>query len=66
MKIILNGKEHELNIEMPLTQLLHQLDVPRAGTAVAINGAIVPRDRHDTHKLVERDRVDILRAIGGG
>jgi thiamine biosynthesis protein ThiS len=42
------------------------LEISRPGTAVAINGEILPKDIFDDHALAEGDKVDILRAIGGG
>lgn len=66
MKILINGKEHDLGAKTAITKLLDQLGIPRPGTAVAINGTIVPHDRHETHLITDGDKVDILRAIGGG
>ncbi len=66
MKIILNGKETEFSKEMIVAQLLDHLNMPRQVTAVAVNGAIVPRDRHEMHAIADGDKIDILRAIGGG
>ena len=66
MKFIINGKEQEGSAELAIAQLLEQLGIPRAGTAVAINGAIVPRDEHEGREILDGDRIDILRAIGGG
>lgn len=36
------------------------------GVAVAINGDVVPRSEWGTHLLREGDRVEVLRAVGGG
>ena len=36
------------------------------GRAVAVNGAVVPRDRHPTTRLAEGDEVEIVTAVQGG
>lgn len=37
-----------------------------AGTAVAVDGNVVPKSQWDTHALDEGARVDILTAVQGG
>jgi sulfur carrier protein len=36
------------------------------GCAVAVNGAVVPRDRHTTTRLADGDEVEIVTAVQGG
>lgn len=38
----------------------------RRGVAVAVNGEVVTRAEWDERELKEGDRVEVLRAIGGG
>jgi sulfur carrier protein len=66
MKILLNGKEHELAQGQSVAALLQTLKVPPAGTAVVVDGAVVPAADHARRALAEGNRVDIVRAIGGG
>ena len=66
MKIIVNGEESTVEQGTTIAALLHRLDIPVAGTAVAIGDAIVSREVHDTRPLIDGDRVEIMRAIGGG
>jgi sulfur carrier protein len=66
MKVIVNGTHHEIEDETTVASLLEHLDIPSPGTAVAIDGAIVSRDLHATHKLSCGDDIVIIRAIGGG
>jgi sulfur carrier protein len=40
--------------------------VPARGIAVALNGEVVPRTRWKEVTLNDSDRVEILRAVGGG
>ena len=36
------------------------------GVAAAVNGEVVPRAQHSAHRLAEGDRVEVIRAVGGG
>ena len=66
MKIKLNGEDREMQGSMTIAELLDALGVPRAGTAVALGDEIVPRDRHELQLIADGDRVEVVRAIGGG
>ncbi len=66
MKVMINGKPETIEQGETISKLLRRLDIPIAGTAVAIGDAIVPRGEHDTRPLIEGERVEIIRAIGGG
>lgn len=49
-------------------QLVHEVlgEVPEAGTAVALDGDVVPRSVWNTTELANGARVDILTAVQGG
>ena len=49
-----------------LAGLLEQLDLSGQGMALAVNREVVPRQQWNERLLVQQDRVDIVRAIGGG
>jgi sulfur carrier protein len=66
MNVTINGERKTIEAERTVSQLLDRLGVQPIGTAVAINGAIVPRDEHDARVIADGDIVDILRPIGGG
>ncbi|MBN1282779.1 MAG: sulfur carrier protein ThiS [Proteobacteria bacterium] len=66
MQIIVNNEQRTIDEGRTIAQMLDMLRVPRAGTAVAINGSIVPRDEHERCAVCDGDRIDILRPIGGG
>ena len=46
--------------------LLEQLGLSGQGMALAVNREVVPRQQWLHRRLHEQDRVDIVRAIGGG
>lgn len=67
MQITVNNQPRELgDIAITLTQLLSQMDVPAAGTAIALNQNVVPRSQWDEQPLENGDQVMIIRATAGG
>lgn len=66
MKIIVNGDAQELTPPVTVTTLLAQLGLAGRRLAVEVNREIVPRSAHDMHELRDRDRVEIVMAVGGG
>jgi sulfur carrier protein len=66
MKIVLNGEERQFEAPLTLARLLEELGLAGHRVAVEVNREIVPRSRHGEHVLKENDRVEVVRAIGGG
>ncbi|MEK6551323.1 MAG: sulfur carrier protein ThiS [Pseudomonadota bacterium] len=66
MHIVLNGKETDLGDPATVAGLLQGLGLAGHRVAVEVNGEIVPRSRHAEHALTDNDRVEVVRAIGGG
>jgi sulfur carrier protein len=64
MDIVLNGAPYEA--PPLLADLVAQLDLGNQVLAVAVNRQVVPRPQWASYQLLARDRVDIVRAIGGG
>lgn len=65
MIIQVNGKSHELTPPCTVADLLRQLAVS-GRFAVEVNEHIVPRSGFAERDLRAGDRVEIVRAIGGG
>ncbi|NYG56745.1 sulfur carrier protein ThiS [Nocardioides perillae] len=67
MKITLNGEPTELAGPTTLAALLDErIDAPREGTAVAVDGAVVPRVEHPDRVLQEGAAVEVVTAVQGG
>jgi sulfur carrier protein len=66
MEIELNGRPHRLAGPQSLQELVAALDLTGQALAVAVNREVVPRQRWAERLLQPADRVDIVRAIGGG
>ncbi len=66
MKITLNGEAYELPEHCTIQELTQQLGLHGQRFALELNGDIAPRSEHASRVLHEGDRVEIVRAIGGG
>lgn len=66
MNIHLNGEVREVLSPCTLSELIIELELSGQRIAVEINGDIAPRSQHDNINLKANDRVEIVRAIGGG
>ena len=64
MDIELNGAPFDA--PPVLADLVIQLALTGQALAVAVNRQVVPRPQWPSYQLLPRDRVDIVRAIGGG
>jgi sulfur carrier protein len=66
MRITVNGKGMDVSDGLSVEALLAELGVPRQYTAVAVNRDVTPRGAYASTRLVEGDRVEIVRPMGGG
>lgn len=66
MRITVNGEEREVPENTNAAALLELLGLNGQRVAVEVNLEIVPRSAYDAHLLQQGDRVEIVRAIGGG
>lgn len=62
----LNGAPHQLPNGHSLQDLMRELGLEQQALALAVNRAVVARQRWAEHVLQAGDKVDIVRAIGGG
>ena len=66
MQILVNGQPRDAAPRLALPRLIEELKLGDRRVAVELNGAIVPRSARDAHPLRDRDRVEVVTAIGGG
>ena len=66
VEIELNGAPYAAPEGGSLADLVAALDLAGKGLAIAVNREVVPRQAWEARRLQPRDRVDIVRAIGGG
>jgi len=66
MELIINGKTEQLPEGINAAQLIEQLGLTNERLAMEVNREIVPRSSFEAHILAAGDRIEIVRAIGGG
>lgn len=66
MQFLVNGEPFELEAGATLSKLVENLALEGKRYAIEVNEEIVARSEHSTFRLSERDRVEIVQAIGGG
>ena len=64
--IFVNGEQRPMVAPRTVARLLEELELADKRVAVEVNQEIVPRSRYQAHQLQDADRVEIVRAIGGG
>ena len=66
MEITLNGETRALPDDLTAAGLIDHLDLTGQRLAMEVNGEIVPRSEQAMHVLQAGDKIEIVRAIGGG
>lgn len=66
MRIMVNGEPREARDGWTLLELLRAMGVEKDRIAVELNGRVVRARELDAVALKERDRVEIVRFVGGG
>jgi sulfur carrier protein len=61
-----NGDLVELPTGCTVATLLELLGANPKGVAVAVNNEVLPRAVHGERRLMGEDRVEVIRAVGGG
>ena len=65
MQVIINGTVMKIPEDYTIIHLIDQLAV-KGRFAVEVNEAIVPRSEYANYPLQAGDRIEVVRAIGGG
>ncbi len=66
MELVINGKTEQLPDGINAAQLIEHLGLANERLAMEVNQEIVPRSSFDSHCFSAGDRIEIVRAIGGG
>jgi sulfur carrier protein len=66
LSIVVNGSARVCGDEATLADLIRDLALEGKRVAVERNGEIVPRSRHANTPLATGDRIEVVRAVGGG
>jgi len=66
MNIIVNGESKYVSDHYSTAQLLDDMGFAGKRVAVELNMEIVPRGHYDQTFITDGDKIEIVRAIGGG
>ena len=66
IRVTLNGAEREVPEGTTVLALLEGAGIDRRRIAVELNREVLPKARHDAHRLAPGDRVEIVTMVGGG
>ncbi len=66
MKITLNGDEHEVSGGTTVAALLADVVGTARGSAVAVDGAVIPRAEWPVLVLRDGQQVELVTAVPGG
>ncbi len=66
MNLIVNGKELEVNNNSNAADLITQLGYQDQRIALEVNEAIIPKSKHTGFTLNSGDKIEIIKAVGGG
>lgn len=66
MQITFNGESLSLNSTLTLADLIERQGLTDARVAVEVNGSIAPRSQHHCWTVQAGDRIEVVRALGGG
>ncbi|AUB77676.1 MULTISPECIES: sulfur carrier protein ThiS [Spiribacter] len=64
--LYVNGEARSVPAETTVARLVESLELGQRRIAIELNGEVVPRSEHASRSLNDQDRIEIIRAIGGG
>jgi len=64
--IELNGEVRMVSGSDSVQDLIDALSLTNQALAIAVNREVVPRTKWREHRFASGDKVDVVRAIGGG
>jgi sulfur carrier protein len=66
MTIVVNGEQRTIAGGTRVATIVHGLRAAVSGTAVALNGEVLPRAAWSDTTLRDGDRLEVLTAVQGG
>ncbi len=66
ISIHINGQEKTLESPLTLKELLRLMQLPSPSVTIAINDEVIPRSEIELRTIRASDRIEIIRAVGGG
>ena len=66
ISIELNGEVRKVSDSDSVQDLIDALSLTNQALAIAVNREVIPRAKWREHRFAGGDKVDVVRAIGGG
>ena len=66
MKLIINGKNKQVNDNTTLQQIITELQIEDKVMACAVNMEIVKKENWSSFIPKENDKIELLQFVGGG
>ena len=66
MHLLINGQQRQTPALATLAELSEWLGLPGLGSAIELNGEVIPKGRYPQSPLRDGDRLEIVRLVGGG
>jgi thiamine biosynthesis protein ThiS len=66
MNIIVNGDVQQVAQHITLIDFLQSISQPTTNIAIEVNNEIVPRSLYEEFILHNNDKIEIIKAVGGG
>jgi thiazole synthase len=66
LEVTINGEPRTLPEPLTVADLLDRLGYDRRRVAVEVDREVVPRPRHDSHRLAGGEAIEIVTLVGGG
>lgn len=66
VKVTVNGVETKVHAQATLGSLLVELGLHLRACTAEVNEQLIPKARHEQHRLSEGDRIEIVTLVGGG
>jgi len=66
MRLLVNGEQRQVEPSTTVKQLLSSLGLEDTLVAVERNEEVVPRALHESTRLSDGDRIEVVHFVGGG
>jgi len=66
MEVIINGEVQHFPDNTHILDMVHLLFLEGRRIAIEINGEVIPRSQYPARRLQDNDKIEIIRAVGGG
>ncbi|MCS5592300.1 MAG: sulfur carrier protein ThiS [Gammaproteobacteria bacterium] len=66
MNLLVNGENVILHDNANIKDLIEHLGCQNQRIALEVNETIIPKSTHEEYLLSDKDKIEIIKAVGGG